>query len=303
MPTNEEETGLIKTSKELRGEVALAVDNKTIADKLLAHFDTLISQNQLTFPKGYAVGNQLKLAFSQISQNKDLAVCTPESIAEGLAEFVIQGLEIEKKQAYFIKRGNKLTLFRSYYGDSAVAKRTKLVKEIFARPIYQDDTYEIITDDEGLEQVANHHTGLTNRDKEIIGGYAWAVNPEGKKRYCIMTRKEIDAAWAKSSDPSRNVQKTFPQEMTKRTTIRRLVKTIFNDAPSDISDEAKAIIRSYNKTTEDEYDNDDKIAPARKSTLRNIPTDKNGEVITETDVKPVPEDITPEEFCAEKGIK
>ena len=42
--------------------------------------------------------------------------------------------------------------------------------------------------------------------------------------------------------------------MAKRTVIRRLVKMLFNTAPT-LSSEASTIIASYNRTTEEEYDN------------------------------------------------
>ena len=41
----------------------------------------------------------------------------------GISEATLQGLEVDKKQCYFIVYGDKLTMFRSYYGDVAVAKK------------------------------------------------------------------------------------------------------------------------------------------------------------------------------------
>jgi len=266
-------------------EVATAITNETIADSLLASFNKLASQGQLTFPEGYAFGNQVKLMYTSISQNANLTSCTPISIGESMAEALIQGLEVDKDQIYFIARGKKCTMFRSYYGDVKVAKETGLVKEIFARPIYEGDEYELDTDNDGLPYIKNHKTSLTNMDKELIGGYAWAVMKDGSKRYCIMTKKEIDASWSKSTDPSRNVQKTFPQEMAKRTTIRRLVKMIFNTSSTNLGERAKSVIASYNRSTKEEYDNDEKPT---KSTVKNILTDENGEPIV-ADAKAVEE--------------
>ena len=266
-------------------EVAAAITNETVADKLLDSFNKLAIQGQLTFPEGYAFGNQVKLMYTSIAQNSNLKSCSAISIGESMAEGLIQGLEIDKDQCYFIARGGKCTLFRSYYGDVKVAKETGLVKDIFARPIYEGDEYELDVDEEGLPIIKNHKTSLTNMDKELIGGYAWAVMKDGSKRYCIMTKKEIDAAWSKSSDPSRNVQKTFPQEMAKRTTIRRLVKMIFNTSTSNLGERAKSVIASYNRSTKEEYDNEEKPA---KSSIKQVLTDENGEPIVH-DAQPVEE--------------
>jgi len=257
-------------------EVAQAIGNSTIADSILNSFANLAEQGQLVFPKGYAYGNQLKLMYTSIVQNGSIAKVTNVSVGEALVEAVIQGLEIDKKQVYFIARGNKLTMFRSYYGDVKVALETGLVTDIRARVIYKDDEYEIDTNKDGEEIIINHRTRLENHDKDIIGAYAWADCPDGKRHYCIMTKKEIDTNWSKSSDPSRNVQKDFPQEMAKRSVIRRLVKMIFNTAPSTLTDAQKTVIRSYNRTTEEEYDNTD-YAPNRG--VKKVVVDDNGAVI------------------------
>ena len=236
-----------------KGEIAAAIGNSSIADSILNSFNKLASQGQLVFPKGYALGNQLKLMYTSLSQNGSLQKATPISIGEALAYAAIQGLEVDKNQVYFIVYDKKMTMFRSYFGDIAVAKRSGIVKEISARVIYKGDVYEIKTNEDGKEYITGHMTSLENRDNDIVGAYAWAVLPDGNREYAIMTWKEIQKNWSKSKAGGAT-QKDFPQEMAKRTVIRRLVKTLFNTCPTDVSEEAKAIIGAYNHTTEEEYE-------------------------------------------------
>ena len=276
----EESTAL--TAKQQKQEIANAIGNGTIADSILNSFNKLATQGQLVFPKGYSVGNQLKLMYTSLSQNGALAKASSVSIGEALTEAVVQGLEIDKRQCYFIVYDRKMTMFRSYHGDVAVAKRTGLVKDVRARVIYEGDEYEIDTDELGEEIIVNHRTRLENHDKAIIGAYAWAVCLDGSKRFCIMTKNEIDKSWSKSKDPNRTSQKDFPQEMAKRSVIRRLVKTIFNTSSTELSEEQQAIISSYNRTTEDEYDNSKGDSPKNngKTTVKNIVIDDDsGEII------------------------
>ena len=263
-------------------EIAQAIGNSGIADSILASFNKLATQGQLVFPKGYAVGNQLKLMYTNLSQAGNLAGVSDISIGEALTEAVIQGLEMDKKQCYFIKYGNKLQMFRSYYGDVAVAKRTGLVKDIRARVIYKGDEYEIDSDEYGEEIIVSHRTKLENRDSEIVGAYAWAECYDGRKRFCIMTWKEIQTNWSKSKSGGA-VSKEFPQEMSKRTVIRRLVKMIFNTAPTDIGEETQALIGSYNRTTEDEYEN---AKTPNSDGVKNVVVDEeSGEVVAEVPAK------------------
>ena len=277
------------TTNTIKKEVASAIGKTSIADSILSSFAKLAEQGQLVFPKGYAIGNQLKLMYAAISQNGALDKATPISIGESLANAAIQGLEVDKNQVYFIVYDRKMTMFRSYFGDCAVAKRSKLVKEINARVIYEGDEYEVQVNEQGKDIIVGHRSPLANRDNPIVGAYSWAVLPNGERQYCIMTWKEIQKNWSKSKSPA--TQRDFPQEMAKRTVIRRLVKTIFNTSPTDISIESKAIIESYNRTTADEYaDTTDYSKASEKTTVANSIIDEEDDGVIES---PFPEEDEP----------
>lgn len=269
--------------KTVKQEVSSAIVNPTISDSILRSFNELATQNQLQFPDNYNLGNQLKLAYLMIMQDSNLKTATPMSIGQALTEMALQGLEADKKQFYFIRYGNELKLFRSYFGDVAAVYRTHLVTDIKALVIYEGDEIETdIVNDQ--EVVIKHKTSFANRDNAIVGAYAIAVLPNGEKRYCIMTKKEIDKNWAKSKMKDSSVQRDFPQEMAKRTVIRRLVKMLFNTANTP-DNYASAAIASFNRTTEDEYEKADEQAPASKTNVNNTIIDSE-EVLDELEGSP-----------------
>lgn len=238
---------------EIKNEVA-TLGNKEISDKLLHNFNQLVVQGQLKFPVGYNVGNQLKLAYLNIKESGVINKVTATSVANSLTEMCLQGLDISKKQCYFIPYGDKLQMFRSYFGDIAVAYSTGLVSDIRATVVHEGDDFEIGIEND-LEIVTKHTTSFANKDKDFIGAYAVATLPDGSKRYCVMTRKQINVSWSKAK--THNVQNEFGEEMAKRTVIRRLVKMLFNTAnSSDLY--IQNVISSYNRTTEKEYDNEPK---------------------------------------------
>ena len=71
-----------------------------------------------------------------------------------------------------------------------------------------------------------------------------------------MTKKEIDASWSMTKAKSNNqFQTNFKQEAVKRTVIRRLVKMLFNTEPLT-TQEQKAILASYTRSTDNEYEKD-----------------------------------------------
>ena len=85
-----------------------------------------------------------------------------------------------------------------------------------------------------------------------------------------MTKKEIDKSWAKSTNAEKNTtQRDFPQEMAKRTVIRRLVKMLFNSSNTS-SNFADSLVGAFNRTTENEFIENNENVPAKKNVKTNI---------------------------------
>lgn len=303
---------VVKKSDAVKASIVSALSTTTpVTDVLIEQLTQLSANGKLTFPKGYDVASQAKLMFVDVQQSGVLNKVTSTSVAQAFALALLQGLEYDKKQVYFIPYGDKLTCIRSYFGDTAVAKRTGLVKDIYARVIYEGDTYEIDLTQSGEECIRNHKTTLENHDKIIVGAYARCVDDEGHEHYCIMSRKELEAAWSKSKTraSSSSVHNEFPQEMAKRTVIRRLVKLVFNTAPTNISEATKSIINAYNRSTSDEYDdhiNDANVAKeveCKTTTGRrtNVIAPKIARASVDTDADARKREINPEPTSEEEA--
>lgn len=269
------------TNALLRDKIANAVSEKNISDKLLANFDKLAKEGQLTFPKGYQVGNEIKSAYFKIMSTSNMAVCSAASIAQALSDMVVQGLSVTRNQVYLIPYSGQLQCQRSYFGDIALAKRTGLIVDVNARVIYEGDEYDIETDELGNECIKNHKTKLENHDNPIKGAYAWAIGINGYKLFAIMTKKELDKNWELSKDSSRKFQKSFPQEASKRTAIRRLMKMVFNTAV-DLTEEQMEAINLYNQGVEEEYvSNRNDYKFNNTETINAHVQEKTGEILDE----------------------
>ena len=246
----------------------VAVANVKPADLVINQFGDLIAKGQLEFPKNYNYVSAVKYAALVISQTKSLCDCTKSSIAQALSDMALQGLDISKKHGYFIKYANELKFFRSYLGDVAAIMQSGFVKAIKALVVYEGDTFETgIVNDE--EVVLCHQTSFANKNNPIIGAYAVAILPEGAKIYCIMTKKEIDKSWAKSTNANNTTQRDFPQEMAKRTVIRRLVKMLFTFLNPN-TNFADSLVGAFNRTTENEFLENNENVPAKKNVKTNI---------------------------------
>ena len=227
---------------------------KNITDTVMNTVRQFEMDGQLVLPEGYNAGNALKAAYLVLQNTKDknqknfMEVCTKDSIARALLDMVVQGLDVGQKQAYFIVRGNELTLMRSYFGSQAVLRRISGIKDVWATVIYADDKVEVSVIN-GERVITNHETKFGNEDGDIVGAYAVIEMEDGTKKYTIMTKKEIDKCWNKSSSTQHTVHKEFPQEMAKRTVINRACKNYVNTDTKN-----QVLGRSFIRTTENDYE-------------------------------------------------
>ncbi len=273
---------------------ALKSIDKNIADLVFRRVNELESQGQLVFPANYAVGNALKSAYLILLNTKDkngrpaLEVCTKESIANALLDMVLQGLNPAKKQCYFIVRGDQLQLHISYFGH-IVAVKTAIptVEDIYATEIFEGDEVEIeITN--GKKIVKSHKTKFENRDNPLKGAYSVIIN-KGKIDFELMTMKEIQAAWAKSSSNNQTTHKEFPQEMAKKTVLNRHCKRYVNTSDDSA---ALAAVEAYQRTIANEYIDAD--SESTEQLQLEVDTIANQEpLVIEHEPEPEPEPETP----------
>lgn len=210
--------------------------------------------------QGYDLGAEISSAMLMIAQTNDktgrpaLQVCSQESIVSALRDMAIQGLSMVRKQCYPIVYGNTLQIQRSYFGTMSVLSRMFPDLRVTANVLYQGDDYEYCYDELGeFNYIKLKATRLENRDKPIMAVYGSLFNKDGKRVYgCVMSRAEIDKCWAKAK--THNVQNDFPQEMAKRTLINRMCKMYVNSS----STIEPILADAYNRTTENEYENDPK---------------------------------------------
>ena len=208
-----------------------------------------LSHGSLQLPANYSVGNALKAAAlilpSVKGSNKIPAIesCTADSIKSALLSMCVQGLNVDKKQCYFIAYGSTLTLQRSYLGDIAVAKRVDPnIDEIYSAAVYEGDKFDYEIKRGKIVEI-HHSQKLENKAKPIIAAYATVVYKDGSEISTVMTIGQIKKAWGQSTskpfDEKGNlkpdsVHAKFPEEMAKKTVIHKACKPIIGSS-SDAS--------------------------------------------------------------------
>lgn len=214
--------------------------------------------NGLALPADYSLNNALKAAWFKLRETEDKyhhpvsdkRFVDQKSITFALMDMAVQGLSPAKNQCYFIVRGGKVQLQRSYFGTVAVLKRLDSVKDIDAQVVHEGDEFEIGSDEVGHLVVKKFVPKFENLDKPLIGAFAFIVMTDGRVAYTVMTKKQIETSWKQSSQRDNKVQRNFSDEMAKRTVINRAAKMIINT-----SSDSDLLAGSINRTTENEYDN------------------------------------------------
>ena len=252
---------------------------KNISDKVLNQINSLQEVQGLVLPVGYNPTNALKSAYLKLAEN-NLLNTDQTALAQALLNMCIQGLNPAKNQCYFINYGGKVNMMRSYFGDRTVVLNYGLAKDIQANIIYEGDEVNVYYENDYMK--VEHKTSWENFGKPIVGAYAFAVLPDGRKIYDIMQLDRIKKSWAMSKNNTNNkLQNTFTDDACKRTVIRHLAKNIFNQ-----TSDSDVLVRSYNESTENEYDNNrdytlnnsDDVEAKQNSKNATIDVDENGVV-------------------------
>lgn len=190
-------------------------------------------------PHDYSAVNAVKASMLILQETVDknkrpaLEVCTPVSIQKSLFTMVTQGLDVSRGQGWFIVRGDKMTFMPSYFGNILQVRRLYPNWSPVAHTVREGDDFEYtINPENGKMKLVKHKQKLENLDKDFIGAYMYLPCADGEPELYVMTRKQILAAWSKSSNQSLSVHKQFDEKMALRTIINSGCKKVINSTPN-----------------------------------------------------------------------
>ncbi|HEX2868644.1 MAG TPA: RecT family recombinase [Ignavibacteriales bacterium] len=231
---------------------ALTLQEKNIAENVLARITEMQNAKSIDIPPNYSAANALKSAWLIIQEvvdkdkNLALTVCSKDSIAQALLNMVIQGLNPVKHQCYFIVRGKKLTMQRSYHGTQVATKRLDGILDIYGNVIYEGDEFEYEIDTiTGLKKVLKHKQELKNINPDkILGAYATITRKERPPFVEIMNIEQIKKAWNQGDmKGDSKAHNNFRDEMCIKSVINRGCKKILES-----SDDSGILIDSLRNT-------------------------------------------------------
>lgn len=278
----------VKTPAATGQTTAIAQRERGITDSVLARVTNMQGAKELQLPNDYSAANALKSAHLILLETQDkngksvLESCSRESIANALLSMVIQGLNPDKKQAYFIAYAGKLQMQRSYAGTIALARRVAGVKEVNAQVVYEGDDFQPGIDLEtGRTKILRHAPDVTKVDGgKIIGAYAIVILENGDRKSEYMTFGQIQRSWQqnKANNGNSPAHTKFPEEMAKKTVINRALKILVNSSTDGNlmdGDEQEEVVRVEDATyTEVKQEITEKANSGRVVTFEQAPEPK-----------------------------
>lgn len=213
---------------------AAAVINNAFIDSLTRQLNEKCKYG-LSFPADYNVANSLMGAYLILKETEDknhkpiLESCSQASIANALMDMCVLGLNVQRKQGYFIAYGGKCQFQRSYFGNITIARRFGL-KDIHAEVIYEGDNFVYHIED-GNKILDKHEQSIVNIDNDkIIGAYAVVIMQDGTKMLEVMNMKQIKQSWQQGYGykEGSGTHSKFTDQMAKKTVINRALKGIIN---------------------------------------------------------------------------
>ena len=185
--------------------------------------DQFKKQLALAVPKHLNADRMARIAATELRKNKALLNTEPTSFLGSVMQAAQLGLEPGSAlgQAYLVPYGNQCQLIIGYKGMIDLARRSGQVLSLNAYAVREGDDFNFQL---GLKPDIHHVPSLEadRIKKPITYVYAVATLKGGGYQFEVMSRAEIEAVKAKAK--SKNVWNSYPEEMAKKTVIRRLFK-------------------------------------------------------------------------------
>ena len=180
-------------------------------------------QLALAVPKHLNADRMARIAATEVRKNKALLNTEPTSFLGSVMQAAQLGLEPGSAlgQAYLVPYGNQCQLIIGYKGMIDLARRSGQVLSLNAYAVREGDDFNFQL---GLKPDIHHVPSLEadRIKKPITYVYAVATLKGGGYQFEVMSRAEIEAVKAKAK--SKNIWNSYPEEMAKKTVIRRLFK-------------------------------------------------------------------------------
>lgn len=218
----------VKTSIQKNQKTTQVTALQQSKNNFKALLDRMGPQIATALPEHFGKDRMLRVILTSVNKTPKLLNCTQETLLGSIMVCAQLGLEPDDVMghAYLLPYGNKCQLIVGYKGMIDLARRSGNIQSIYAGIVYEND---IFVDQYGTEEKFEHQpyymNGFDEPGKERFV-YAYAHLKDGGFQRIVLTEADINKAKkaSQAADTQYSPWKTWPEEMKKKTAIKRLCK-------------------------------------------------------------------------------
>jgi recombination protein RecT len=196
------------------------------ADEVRNSLTKMAPQFKMSLPAHIPVEKFLRVAQTAITMNPNLLKADRQSLFAACMLLSQQGLMADGKEAALVPFGDKVTAMPMLAGLLKKARQSGEIASIFSEIVYECDRFKYWIDSEGPH--IEHEPLMFGDRGKMIGSYAFAKTKDSASYIEVLSMADIEAI--KKSSRSANIAgspwMTFPSEMIKKISLRRLLKRL-----------------------------------------------------------------------------
>ncbi|NEZ80361.1 recombinase [Clostridium botulinum] len=200
------------------------------------NLNTLLEAKIKALPQGFNKTRFLQNCMTVLQDTRNIEKCNSTSVARTMLKGAFLGLDFFNKECYAIpyndyKTGKCYLEFQTdYKGERKLMKQYSVrpIRDIYAKVVREGDEFEEIID-KGIPTINFKPKPFSN--EKIIGVFAVALFEDGGLLYETMSAEDVEkikVGFAKKDREGKysKAWTTTPEEMHKKTVIRRLRKSV-----------------------------------------------------------------------------
>ncbi len=195
-------------------------------EKARKEFATVLASNlksiESILPKHMDAGRLCRMSLNALMKNPALAECTKDSFLMSVLNCGEMGLEPSLGQAALVPYKRQVQCQPMYQGLIDLARRSGQISTIYAEVVRDSDKFQY---ELGLDPVLKH-TPDPEKAGELMYVYAVAKLKDGSGQFVVLTKAEVEKV--RNASPAAKAKEspwnTWPEEMWKKTAIKRLCK-------------------------------------------------------------------------------
>lgn len=185
---------------------------------------TMKSQFAAALPPHIPVDRFIRVIQTAVSATPALTKCDRNSFLAACMRVAEQGLIPDGKECAIIPYGDKATVVPMVAGILKKVRNSGELQSITSQVVYKNDVFKYWVDGNG-EQIIHEPNFFSDRGI-IIGVYALAKTKDGGIYIDVLTNSDIDRVKKSSKSSGSGPWVTWPEEMMKKSAIKRLAKRL-----------------------------------------------------------------------------